>query len=520
MKKYNILKVILISILVVTICTWIFPTQQFNQTLVKGDKMELGLYPLISYIVDLFRYFPYVVLVVLSIGAFYGVMYRIPAYRLTLDKIVDGFKGKENIFLTVIIAIIAILVSVSGLSYGMLFVFPLVISLVLLMGYNKLVAASVTVGSVMVGLIGTTLGSNSVLYINYILQTELFDIMAWKVVILLLALIIYVYNILKYANKTKNSTDMVVDYVPSSLAKTDKKVVVKEEVEVKKEVKKPKKAPVTKKKVASKKTTKTRANDNKTESVKVVKNTKKPNIWPLVVLFDITLLVICMGSFDWTTVFKTEWPADTLKSINEFKIGGFEVLNKLLFGNVVNAFGSWSLNYEIPITIFLASGIIAFIYGLKFDKYIEGVLDGIKKASKPAFYMLLTYLVLIIVVYHPFQLNITKAIVDITKGFNVMTMSLSAMVSSLLNVESAYTAQASLPYITTVITNSSDYQLIGLIYQAIYGLTMLVAPTSVILLGTLSYLDISYTQWLKHIWKVFVELLVVLLAIFIIISLV
>ena len=53
-----------------------------------------------------------------------------------------------------------------------------------------------------------------------------------------------------------------------------------------------------------------------------------------------------------------------------------------------------------------------------------------------------------------------------------------------------------------------------------YGLTMLVAPTSVILMGILTYLDIPYTKWLKTVWKLVLELLAVLLVVFIILALV
>ena len=44
---------------------------------------------------------------------------------------------------------------------------------------------------------------------------------------------------------------------------------------------------------------------------------------------------------------------------------------------------------------------------------------------------------------------------------------------------------------------------------------MLFAPTSVILMVVLSYLDIPYTKWIKTIWKLLLEILAVLLIVFI-----
>ena len=196
MKKHNILKVILCVVLLVTLCTWIFPTISFSSSLVEdGTRTQLGIFDFFSYIVEIFRYFPYIILMTLVTGIFYGVAHKIPAYRSLLDKIVSGFKGKENIFLAVVMALLAILVSVSGLSFGMIFVFPLIISIVLLMGYNKLVAASVTVGSTAVGLLGVTLGSNATYYINAILSTEVFNEIISKIVILVVSIILLIFNV-------------------------------------------------------------------------------------------------------------------------------------------------------------------------------------------------------------------------------------------------------------------------------------------------------------------------------------
>ena len=523
MKKNSILKVILLTILCVVVCTWIFPSLTFSQELVEGDRAQAGIFDVFSYSVDLFRYFPYVILMTLSIGAFYGVMYKIPAYRQLLDRIVQGFKGKENVFLIATIVLISAIVSVTGLSFGMLFVFPLIISLVLLMGYNKLVAASVTVGSVCVGLIGTTLGNSSVDYINYILKTNINNEMVTKVSLLILGAALLIYNVLSYAKKTRNSTDKVLEFVPASTSEASVVKAVKEVKEVKKEVvaKKETKKPVAKKKAPAKKTTKkTKANNAITKEAIVVKgNGKKQSIWPLVIMFDLVLIIIALGNFNWSEVAKVAWPTDALKAIRDFEILDFPIFDKLL-GTSLHAFGQWSLNLEMPATIIIMTCLMGFIYGVKFDKFLEGIIDGVKRAVKPAIYMLMVYLVLIIATYHPFQLNIARFFLDMTKHLNVFTMTVVSMFAALFNVEPMYAAQSTLPYVTTVITDASTYPIIAVMFQAVYGLVMIIAPTSVILLGTLTYLDIPYTQWIKHIWKLFLELLGVLLIVFFVLTLV
>lgn len=545
MKKHNILKVILLSILVVVVCTWIFPQATYQYEFQEGARTQLGIFDLSTYTIEgLFRYFSYVLVFVLTSGMFYGVAYRIPAYRVLLDKLVEKFKGKENIFLAVTMALIAIIVSVSGLSFGMLFVFPFIISLVLLMGYNKLVAASVTVGSTIVGIMGTTLGISTTNYINLALRIDFSSEMVTKVILLVIGLVLLIYNVLAYAKKTKNGVDRVLELVPIAKNKTaNDKVVnnVVEEKEVskkedKKETKKTstkketKKTTTTKKstsakstksaKTATKKTTKTKAYDLKSSTDTVVKVKSKNNIktWPFVLVFDLVVLILILSTFQWTDVANVDWFTKALDAVNDFKIGGFPIFAKLL-GNI-QAFGSWSLGYEIPAMIVLATCFLAFIYGLKFDDFLDGIIDGMKRSMKPAIYMFLVYLVLIIVTFNPFQLNITKFFLNLTKGLNVITMTIIMAISSVLNIENVYVAQSQLPYITTIITDQTLYPLIGIICQSVYGLMMLIAPTSVILIGTLTYLDVPYTQWIKHIWKLFLELLLVLVVIFFILFLI
>ena len=550
MKKHNILKVVLLSILVALLCTWIFPSASYQSSLTVGDRSQLGIFDLFSYAVELFRYFPYVVLMTLATGIFYGVAYKIPAYQVLLENLVKKFKGKENICLAVIMTLIAVIVSVSGLSFGIIFVFPFVISLVLLMGYNKLVAASVTVGSTIVGILGTTIGSNTTYYINAVLSTEVTNEMITKVVILVVALVLLIYNVLAYAKKTKNNTDKVVDFVPNKTEGKEEKIVeekVSKKADTKKDTNKKEdksskktdakkkaatkktsstKAKTTAKKTTAKKTTakktstKTRAYDlkSKVETKVTVKPKKKVKTWPFILVFDLALILLAISSFDWSGVFEVKIFSDALTAIKEFEIEGFPIFAKIL--GKVNAFGEWSLTSEMPTLIIISSAFLAFIYGLKLDEFLDGVVDGVKKAIKPAIYMLLVYLVLVIATYNPFQLNITKFFLDMTKGLNVITMSIVAMVSSVINIECTYVAQSTLPYVTSVITDSALYPLLAIIFQSIYGLVMLVAPTSVILLGTLSYLGISYGQWLKHIWKLFLQLLIVLVIIFFVVFLI
>lgn len=548
MKKHNILKIVLLSVLVAVLCTWIFPSTDFQNGLIVGERNQLGIFDLFAYVIEVIRNFPYVIMMVLVTGMFYGVAYRIPAYRILLDKLVKLFTGKETTFLVVAMLLISAIVSVTGLTLGIIFVFPFIISVVLLMGYNKLVAASVTVGSTIVGILGTTFGSGTNSYIDMVLGTTVQGEMISKIIIYIIALVILSYYVIRYANKTRNNTDKVLEFVPADIKVKAEKIEAKEKsvkVETTKETKQvTKKTPTTKKssskqkEVEEKKTTKktsakksskatstksttkkstskTRANNAKVDPKIIVKPKKNIKIWPFILFFDLAIIILVISSFDWAGICNISIFDKALKAVQDFQIFGFPIFDKIL--GEVNAFGKWSIYYEIPIVILLITCFLGFIYGLKLDEFFDGIIDGIKKALEPMIYMLLLYLVLVISVYNPFTLNITKFLLDLTKEFNVIIMSFVAMISSIFSIENIYVARNTLPYVSTVITDGTIYPLMAIIFQSIYGLVMLIAPTSIILIGTLSYLNISYGQWIKHIWKLFLELLVVLVVIFLII---
>ena len=101
-----------------------------------------------------------------------------------------------------------------------------------------------------------------------------------------------------------------------------------------------------------------------------------------------------------------------------------------------------------------------------------------------------------------------------------MTTTIIAILASLFNSDVAYTFQSVLPYYVTKVTNLKDFSIVGIIFTSMYGLTALVAPTSLVLMGVLSYLKVSYKDWLKTVWKLLLELFVILLIIFIILALV
>lgn len=487
MKKHNLLKVTLLVLFLVVIGTWFLPVTNFsNGSFSTTESIKVGLFHLASYVGVVLQVFGPIIVYVLSVGGLYGVLYSIPQYRLLLDKIVDGFKGREWIFMTTVGVVFAVLSSMAGLSIPLILLFPFVISIILLMGYDKITAAMLVVGSTIAGLIGSVFSANDVYGItrlfgsseleeasNLALNIAKTDVL-WKIVLLVVSLALVLVNTFLYAKKHK-----------------------KENVDLEKELLVPKKV-----------------------------KTSDKRILPLVIVLDLLLVVLTLAFISWDLLevdlfdkLTNGFVSPTGSTFVKGLYGGLNtILGLSVNNNINNVFGHWTI-MEAALVVFLASGLIAFLYKGSINKFVSSTEKGIKKALRPALLVAIAYLILVVIVTVPFELTILQHIIDVKGGFSLIVMVIIALFYSLLTVESYYGVISAASYIGASTVLEGHVGIMALIWQSMYGLAMLVAPTSILLLVTLSYLDITYTEWLKAVWKLFLELLVAIFIILLIFSL-
>lgn len=453
-------KAITWMILLAVVLTWVLPISYSGESgLVTEGRTPVGLFGLLSYPNISVSYFGSTALFVLIIGAFYGVLYNIGAYRALLDTIVKKSKGHENIILAVIMVLIAVFTSAFGAAQGIWVIIPFVISLVLLMGYDRITAALVSVGPIAVGLIGNTFSSTYVLdasynatqngmgIVNAILNTKATDLLLPKTLLLIIGLAILIVCVVMRNSKNKATKKEEDTLVPT------------------------------------------------------VKD-KKQKVWPMVLTIDLMLLVILLSLISWTTVFNLNW---FQKATNW--VTSLEIAKVPLFANIlgsVKPFENWGID-DITGLVFIATVVIGLIYKVKLGDFITNAVKGMKKALAPAVLIVLAYVVLVVVSYHPIILTIIKPLVS--SKLNIFTMSLSGLISNVFNVDIYYSSSIVLSYVATVIKDTTVYPTIALIWQAMYGFAAIAAPTSLVLIAVLSYLDIPYTKWLKSSWKFLLALL-------------
>ncbi len=465
MKKYNTLKVVIITLLLFALLTWILPCATYQTEYTELGRYQVGLFDILSYQSTVLGYFGYVALFVLVVGGFYGVLYKTGAYRRMLDSLVKKFKGKEVVCFVIIMALFAFLTSFAGLQLALLMLFPFVISLVLMMGYNKVAATAITAGSVAVGLMGTTFSYNTTQVLQQYLSVELTDLIWAKIVLLVLGVVLLALFTLKFGKKD------------STKKCDDKNELIPDEI----------------------------------KGLKDKDSKRKVKIWPLVLILDLIIIVMILGFIPWNSAFGITLFDDVTTAVTEFELFGFPIFGKIL--GAISAFGYFTL-LELITLMLLAIVILKFVYKIKWDDVFEGFGKGVRRALVPALIVLIIYTCLVLTTYDPYQLVIYKFILGLTKGFNIFTTGLVILVSSIFNGDPLYAFYSVLPYFVSVVTETKNYQLIAVIFQAIYGIVTLVAPTSIPLMLTLAYTNTSYKDWFKYIWKLLVALLVLAFIVF------
>lgn len=563
MKKHNALKVVLASLIVLLVLSWIFPAAYFSSEFMDQGRVQMGLFDFFEYPLTAISYFGYIPMYLLFVGGFYGVLYKIPAYRSFLDKVAAKAKAHSTLTIILMVALLASGVSICGLQVGFALFIPFLVSVLLLMGYDNRVVAYTIVGALAAGLVGTTYGvqnsglAASILSLNFDFQIGVrFVLLAVAVFLVILNVLltirrqerITVKEIKLDSNKKETKVEEVVVEEPEKPAKKETKAATKKTTTTKGAGKSAGKGSKGKGKAKGKSTsTKGKSTSTKTNKSTKSKNANKAALkdgdvivaknedngyhllvpaeadgkrttWPITLLFTLLFVLMVLAFIPWgETGFNVPFFQNVTDAVLEFELFGFPIFAKLL-GNVV-AFGEWSVN-QLFLPMALALLLLVVIYKVKFNDVLDGFVAGVKKAAVPALVGVAMYTILVIVTYHPYQLTIYKAILGLTKGFNIATTTLVSLLAAVFNSDPIYTAQSYLPYYVSIVTNADNYPLVGIIYQAIYGFTSLFAPTSLILMATLSYLKVNYLDWLKTAWKLLLELFVVLLIVFIILALI
>jgi len=548
-------------IVIAVILTWCIPYGYFSgATYYEYGMNRIGLTDLTT----LAYYSAYFaidkVTFLLMLGGFYGLLSKTSTYQKIVTTIAKKLKGKEIISLVVTSVLLAGLTSISTNSYAILVFVPFLISIFNKMKIEKMTTFAATFGSVLIGILGATFGTEGLIaFNNYFAGNLGRDILGStliiRAVVLLVSLVLFNFFIVLNAKKGLK----------------DKKAL-----------------------------------DSNEDLFEVENNTdKKTKTLPMIIVLALFAVMLLLGVIN--------WPGFGIEIFNEFHtwlseltIGKDFTIFAYILGSAANAFGAWDL-FTICTLLFITSVIIAIINRVGFGEYLRSIGNGFIKIGKPVLVLIGVYAAFIGLYMTPVIPTITSKLlpaeekpninldykgsgsayfnidtnndnkadfnlinqdidkekgcdincdtnkdgwpdknldfdgdgeisktdkelakdivgistvnydsdgdgvpdINVTTKFNVGMTMLAAVITNLFHVDLGYTGYSVGAYLVSNF-GAIALTLVFLIYVLTYGFFQLFVPTSAILMLGLAYSNIEYKSWFKYAWIFLVSMLVIL----------
>lgn len=466
MKKHSLFKVISMILVLLVIISWIAVGRNDVKSYIGFGDLFLNGIRSVYFFFDIFLF-------ILIVGGFYGVLNKSSGYKKLLDNIVSKVKKLGNKFIYLVIILFALVSALTGMDMLIFMFIPFVISIILLLGYDKLVAISATVVSSIIGVIGGIFvtfrdpnnyyGTTNTTMEKFVGIEENFANVFPKLLLLVLGVALLIFYVSRHIKSVK-----------------DKKVKY----------------------------------ELNTESDSLLVNEvkgdyKKVKAWPLIVVLAFLFVYTVIGVMPWKTLFNVE----VFTKFHTWLVGlgtkNFSIFNNLISGSFT-ALGEWNSNglgnYMMPMIIMLIlSLVVKFISHIKFDEYVDAFISGMKKLLPSAFVVVLAYSVLVGAYNHGFLSTLISK-----TDYNIGLAGLYSLVGSILHVDLYYTSVGVFSSIISLVEDEALYPVLAVLFQGFYGLINIVGPTSLLLIVVLTYLDVPYTTWLKYIWRLFLYLFIVI----------
>lgn len=482
MKKHSLFKVILIVLGALVCLNGLFTILGLAGVKAFESFKMIPIGDVFLNFVQSFYYFFDTLVFLMVLGAFYAVLNKIPAYKKLVDNIAQKVKAHSKLFVFIVTILFAILTSATGLVNVLMVFVPFVIAIILLLGYDKLVAISSTIVAMLVGFMGgvfvTFRDANS--YYGYASTTftkfagvKMYANLVPQLIILVLCTALLILFINKYIKSVQ-----------------DKKV-------------------------------KYELNDSDEVIVSEVKGDYKTiKTWPIIVILALIFVILVLGYMPWNDLFGIKCFDKFDEWLKGLSIGEFAVIPSILSGYLYS-FGSWASlgSYMcIIITLIIFTIIIKFIYRVKFDELVEDFMSGAKKMIPMVFLVAISYAILVCTYNFEFISNFITLIGD-KLGMNLVTSSLLSVIGTLFHGDLYYTTTGVFANINSLADESllSTY---AMTYQSIYGLVSAIAPTSLLVIFALKYFDVPYTSWVKYIWRFVLMLFLLVILVLLVLSLI
>ena len=479
-KKYGFVKVLLVLLLLIIVATYFIKGRSGNVSyLAFGDVV-------LDYIQSYYYFFDTIIFI-LFVGGFYGALNKVPAYKKLVKEVAKKFDNNKKLFIIIVTILFALLASLGGFYLLLLIFIPFVVSIILLLGYDKLVAISSTILATIVGFIGGIFLTFKDASNQYSVAYTTFDKMVglkgnWgnvfpKILLLVVGVLLLILFIFSYIKKNDDEKE--------ELDNNDVFLV-----------------------------------EAKTKTGKVIKkNDDNVKVWPLLLMGCLLLIILVIGFLPWSDLFGIKVFSDFHAWLLGLKIGKYEVFTSLISSNFT-ALGSWAelgnfMMANIWILIFLF--VLKFVSRVKFSDLVTGFIYGVKKMIGPVMIVALAYTVLVATYNNGFMETVIKSAAD-QFGDNVIINSLITIVGSIFSVDNFYAVSAIFTPVVSSLPDKANLSIYAVLFQSFYGFVQICGPTSILLIVGLTYLEVPYGKWLKYIWRFVLEMLIVIFVVLMIIT--
>ena len=462
MKKNNLLKAIFIAFIFVVVLTWIIPNGTFTETeFTNNGTMPVGIINLFRLPIMTMQTFVQYTLVFLCIGALYGVLNKTGVYDNVVKSIAKKWKGKEKTLLIIISIAFALIGSLTGLSMVAFIVIPFVAAILLSAGYDKMSSMLATVGSLLVGEAASLFGFNSVGYIINIFNITMTHEIITRIILFVLLTGLYLFFVVK---KSKIGTENADRSIP--LFSSDQ--------------------------------------ENGRSSM------------PFIITSIVFIIIVFIGSYNWYYGWNISLFNNLDSKISSIQIHGYPILANILNG--ISALGYWG-NYEIAVAIIIFTFLIGWLYNVKLSDILDGIKKGVKEILPVAFYATICNIIFSIMLANTGTIynTLLNYFAGIKDSFNIPVLSLISLTGSVFYNDFYYLLYSAANVISSY--EAVYHSVTGVLMSGIFGIMMMFLPTSIVLVAGLKYFNISYTEWLKNIWKYLLEALFILMLVVIIVTL-
>lgn len=476
-------------IIVVAILTWIIPAGEYATT--KAGNIIAGTYkarasspqgiwdvfmaPINGMVgTDITEGSISVSLFILVIGGFLGVVNKTKALDDGISATVRKYHGKEKALIPILMTLFAIGGSTYGMGEETIAFYPILIPVMISVGYDSITAISLALIGSQVGCLASTVNPFATGVASQTINISPGDGLIPRFILLIIVTGISIAYVMHYADKVKKD--------PSQSIVFERRQKDLEEFNM----------------------------EDRSVGEKLTKK-QKSVLW----LFALTFVVMITSLIPWTSL-NPSWTffESFTKWLTKIPFLG------ALIGKDIAPLGTWYFT-EITTLFFMMSVIIMFVFHMKESDYISAFMNGMTEFISVAIIVAVARGIQVIMNNGYITATVLHAgetgLQNLSAGVFIVLTYIFYIPMSFLIPSTSGLAAATMGIMGPLGKFSGvDGSLVITAYQSASGLVNLITPTSGIVMGALAIGHVDIVKWWKYMWKL-IAILFVVIAVFLVI---